>query len=457
MISRRATLFLVAILTCLDRHEMTLVAELPAAPSPTAIHAVASPRVELHFTTASEAAPLTRVDLWVTSDGGKTWLSAGPQLPKSPAVFETDRDGLYGFILIATNEAGASSPPPAPGTPPNKWVRVDRAAPLVQALSIRPDARFAENRLVRLRWRAQDDDLEDNAVAIHYRTAQTGVYRLLIDHLPAEGTHDWRVPAELAGRVDFKFTALDRAGNLGSVVVDTLHVDPGHDRSIEHSADRPAMRGRAIDARSDDLAEMSLEGDPSTPAGAGPTVTSQPVASFRMAGHAEPDAGETAHALASSREARRRYEVGTWHRLRGEYALAAARYREALELDGDLHAARCDLGGVYLLQGDLESARRELEAVTTADPAHLPALKGLSLVHTRMKNYRSARTVLDKVLLLAPGDADAWMAFGDVLLFIGDRPAARKAWARIETLETSADVKARARKRLDLYPAVSGE
>jgi Flp pilus assembly protein TadD len=134
--------------------------------------------------------------------------------------------------------------------------------------------------------------------------------------------------------------------------------------------------------------------------------------------------------------------------------VAALRYREALKLKPDLLEAHQDLGGLLCLQGSHEAAEREFQAILEKAPRHRPALKSLALVQATRRNYRSAQQTLQKLLLLDSEDAEAWLHFGDVTMFMGDRQGAREAWVRAASLENaSAEVKERAAKRLAIYKA----
>jgi Tfp pilus assembly protein PilF len=173
---------------------------------------------------------------------------------------------------------------------------------------------------------------------------------------------------------------------------------------------------------------------------------------LRSAAYGEPDGGAVTGTGQASREARQKYELGAWHRLRGEYAQSAARFQEALALDAKMLSARCDLGGVLLLQGDVQGAEGELQRVLADDPSHRPALKSLALVQVKRRHYQTARQTLEKVIRLDPGDADAWLALGDVRMFGGDRAGARQAWEKAHELSASGEVRESADKRLAMYP-----
>ena len=93
---------------------------------------VATQEVLLVYATANQA-PVERVDLWVTRDGGKTW-SREPSRPCGPQTlaFQAPADGWYGFYLVLHNSAGVSADPPAAGTEPHSLVIVDTVAPVLQ-------------------------------------------------------------------------------------------------------------------------------------------------------------------------------------------------------------------------------------------------------------------------------------------------------------------------------------
>jgi tetratricopeptide (TPR) repeat protein len=408
-----------------------------------------------------DSAPATQAALWFTKDRGKTWQFWGESAEAGGAIgFNADEDVLYGFYIVLSNDAGPSAPPPSPGTAPQQWVRVDRAAPVVQALSVRPDGRFSVNREIHLRWTATDDNLPDRPVALHYRTETTKAFVPIADALAARSAYKWAVPPEAVGRLEIKISATDHAGNTGTYVADYIHIEAARGPGPAGAA---GPKNRIVEtsnsgitqAADDPISQVPPVDRPEGPEQwAGParrSIERGDPAPIRAAAYGEPDAGVDTRASLACKEARNKYDLGTWHRLRGEYPQAAARYQEALALDPKLQAARCDLAGVLLLRGDADAAERELQHVLTIDPTYRPALKGLALILARQRNYQSARETLDKVLLLEPRDAEAWLAFGDVMLFAGDRSEARRAWGRAALLGEASDVSGRAEKRLGLY------
>lgn len=413
---------------------------VPAEPTQELIQHVSSTRVVISYQTAPGASPVTEVDVWHTDDQARTWT----QLPKTDdldvgrVIFDAPAEGLYGFFIVLKNQFGASDLPPRPGTPPHQWVRVDNSAPMVQIVEARPDADFYNNREITIRWRATDANMPDRPVRVHFRSQQTKSYRLIADDLPAQSSFRWTVPEEVWGRVSVKVTAVDRAANSGRNTLDSLMIE-----SFSQGV-RPA--GGKGNGAIDERARPGSSRPEARPAG-----RAEPPAAVDVVGREPPATralpGEPAAALA-----RKRYQVGTWHRLNGEYAVAMARYREALRLDSSLIAAQNDLAGLLFLTGKHKAAEREFRQVLAVNPRHVPSLKSLALVQATRRNYRSAQSSLVRLLEIDSTDADAWLYLGDVTMFRGDRAAARQHWTKARGLaEASDDVRERAEKRLAIY------
>ncbi len=418
--------------------------------------------VRISYAVADNSAPPTRAEVWYTLDHGRTWHKVPHAvLRKNDINFEVPKDGLYGFFVILENEGGASSPPPQPGTGPQQWLNVDQTAPLVQILQVRPDPQFALNRELTIRWNINDANLGDRPVTIHYRTQQTKAYRRLVENLPPTGSHSWTVPDHLSGRLDLRISAIDEAGNTGTTDCDWLRlvangvVDarPRHARSmtagrIDNVPGAPThqteTRIRPAELRKRPRPQENITWD-----------DFEPLPAELRKHHSDTKSNaDTNKSQGAADDARNRYDLGTWHRLRGEHAVAVARFREALELDPDLIPARNDLAALLYLRGDYETAKREYQRILEQDPRHLSALKGLAVVEAKLRNFHSASESLEKILMFAPDDAEAWLHLGDTRLFMGDRAGAREAWTQAEALETaSEEIKERARRRLTIYRA----
>lgn len=413
--------------------------------------------IEIAYQSASSGGNVTQVDLWVTTDRGATWTKyasdrsesglsrRGKPTKRVSAVgssitYHADGEGLYGFYLVLHNAAGASSPPPTPGTAPQQWVRVDLSAPIAKILSVRSAEDFAERREVTIRWEVLDDNLTERPVTVYARTEQSKMYRPIAELRAAASEFRWEVPRDVAGRVEIKIAATDRAGHSARAIFSDLHVVAPPVTAPEEAGIQTAesTSGRREAASTNDADSLFV--GPTMNQGAGLTA------------HGEPDAGMQRVDPVVTEDARKQYELGTWHRLRGETDVAIVRYRKALEYDPGLASARHDLAALLLLVGQTREAEDELDRLLKDRPDDAAALKTMALVQSRHRNYRSAAATLQKLLFLTPDDADAWLSFGDVTLFMGDRTQARAAWSKVETSQTATQEQRRkAAKRLELY------
>ncbi|MFQ5424826.1 MAG: tetratricopeptide repeat protein [Phycisphaerae bacterium] len=410
---------------------------VPPEPPTAMVHYLSSPHVVVSFQAAPGSGPVTGVTIWYTDDQTRTWrrLPGKPRPDARRVVFEASSDGLYGFFVVLHNAYGPSELPPEAGTAPHQWVYVDRTAPIVQIVELRPDPHFYDNREVSIRWRAKDENLPDRPVKLHFRSGQTKSYRLIADNQAPASAFRWTVPEDVSGRISVKVSVVDRAGNIGRNVIDSFEIE---DMS--------------------DLARQARVTPPPTPPSTPTSVTARPdpaagdVTRLVAAKYNEPPALRPVVSDSAAAEAKKRYDLGTWHRLRGEYALAMVRYREALRLAPDSVAARNDLAGLLFLRGKHDAAERELKRVLSINPRHRPSLKSLALVEASQRKYRSAVENLNKLLLIDDSDAEAWMYLGDVTMFRGDRLAAREFWTRARDLKTASDeVRQRSEKRLAIY------
>ena len=441
---------------------------------------VAQRQIMIAFQTGPESPRVSGVDLWYTKDEGRTWKQYPDRVPAtSPISFSAPDDGLYGFYIILHNSAGASSVPPAPGTKPQQSIRVDQTAPIVQVLEFRPDEHFEINREIHIRWCIKDEDLPDRPVELHFRAEQSKAYQLIADQQAPNSSYRWTVPEGAGGRIEVKITAKDRAGNLGRYVVDWLKVDPASGKAVKLStrangggtSESPgdpgsgatqANRRLSLQGSADDWSlgtEQSPAGNlPLESAGSDHRLGSSPISSTREPGavgtnvaYRDPPAARSALDEKTRQEAERLYQLGSWHRLRGEHDLAIERYQDALKLNSDLLEARNDLAAVLILQNQPDAAEREYMAVLSRDPFQVPALKGLAMLQAMQRNYASAQRTLERLLQTAPGDAEGWLYLGDVQMLAGERRPARESWLKAEAMEGAADVKQRAEKRLQIY------
>jgi len=381
---------------------------------------VRSQRVALYYHFQG-AGPATKVELWYTRDRGATWHKYGVDPDgRSPMIFKAPAEGLYGFILIARDAARASAPDPKAHDPAQRWVFIDYTPPLLQWQAVEPCEDFARRRIVRLSWTAYDDHLPARPIRLAYQDSIDQRWIPIGTDLPNTGRYDWTVPAGLQGQIMLKISVRDRGGHVVERLYGPL---------------RPADWLRPVDPA------------PSTQAAAepSPAPATQPAA--------VPATRPSVDAL-SHNVAEQRYKQGSWHLLRGQYDLAAERFREAIELDPTFVPALNDLAGVYYLKQDYTRAIELYQKALTWDGRDRQALRGAALAYVARRDYARSREMLRRLLALDDRNAEALLDLGDVLFMMGDRPGAIRTWTRaLKADPSAAEVIHKARQRLHLYEA----
>jgi Flp pilus assembly protein TadD len=386
-------------------------------PDPTPIR---SRGIELHYRIAG-GEPTAKVELWYTRDRGATWQTAGVDDDGvSPFNFTAPAEGLYGFMLALRDKTDTPAPP-AVHEPPQRWVFIDYNPPLAQWDAVEADDSFLARRIVRLRWTAYDDHFTSRPVALAFQSSVDNNWQVIDGNLPNTGRYDWAVPAEVTAQVSLKLTVTDLGG---------------------HSVERiygPVPVERWLKT---------------------PTPATQPAAVVTTRPAAEPDATAFAGGVPAPAELEKRLKAqdlhrqGAFHLQNGRYAVAAERFREALEADPDLSVARCDLAGIYYLQQDYNKALDLYKAILARDAKYLPALRGAALAQGALRQYPQTRDTLKKLLAIKENDAQAWFDLGDAMFMMGDALAARNDWTKATTADPTAEsVIRKAKRRLELYGA----
>ncbi len=220
----------------------------PDAPAPPIL--VASPRFGLQYE-VEDAGPNgpAAVELYVTTDGGRTWFSRGEDADKrSPFQVDLGGEGTFGLKLVARSAANQGDQPPNPGELPRTVVEVDSTGPDVKL----DPPKVVGNRAL-LTWHAKDPHPAPRSVMISVRSDAPDGHWQSITPAPIEnnGHFTWVLPARCPPRIHFRVDVLDALGNRG------------HAETIEMGAvlvDRTRPRGRILGL------------DPSTRDGTGPSA-----------------------------------------------------------------------------------------------------------------------------------------------------------------------------------------
>jgi tetratricopeptide (TPR) repeat protein len=320
---------------------------------------------------------------------------------------------LYGLSLVVRGKDEKSSCP-ARFEPPQRWVLIDTTPPLLQWDGVDRDEGSARTRSLHLRWTAYDDHFTARPISIQYRVGERGEWRFVERELASLGRYDWVCPAELKGSVTLKLLAKDAAGN-----------------QTERTWG-PLVLEAAVEATTK------------------PAAATQPVVAAPATRPVE--RVDTQEAAKARRQAERLYQQGPENLRRGEYAVAAERFREAMETDPGHLAACNDLAGIYYLQRDYGKALELYESVLKRDANHVGSLRGAALVYVAQKQYAPSRQALQKLVTLNKRDAESWLDLGDVLFMMGSQAEARSQWDRAATVDpAAASIIEKARRRLESY------
>jgi hypothetical protein len=195
-------------------------------------------RFNLDYQVENGPSGVSRIDLYVTRDEGRTWTRwsqhDGRELPLRVTLdtrFNQQPEGDYGFRLVPVSGAGLTDGAPAPGAPPELRVHVDVTPPLIKVYRPTPDPNN-RSALV-LHWQATDRNFGRDPILIEWSEQPSGPWKPVTgedtivpaagdgaaNRIPNSGSYSWQPPATLnTHQVYLKFTAWDAAGNRSEAV-----------------------------------------------------------------------------------------------------------------------------------------------------------------------------------------------------------------------------------------------
>jgi hypothetical protein len=190
---------------------------------------------------------ISRVDLWVTRDDGRSWLKWSQHDGKGSSLrvnlnvpANPQPEGTYGFRVVPVSGAGLSEREPIAGDAPDLRVVVDITPPQLDLFPPVSDPTSPDTLVIQ--WKATDKNFMDDPITIEWSDKPTGPWQPVatggdvvqavsgttpvLRRLPNTGQFAWRVPAGLSPRVYLKVCARDAAGNVREVITrDPVLVD----------------------------------------------------------------------------------------------------------------------------------------------------------------------------------------------------------------------------------------
>lgn len=180
---------------------------------------------------------IDEAQLWMTSDGGRTWNMWGKDPDRqSPVDVEVTEDGLYGFRVVIVSDNGLSGPRPNSGEPADIWVAVDSRAPLVRFIGTANGQGIQTGQLV-IRWQAEDAHLPPRPIKLSYAATSQGPWHVIAKDLANTGEYTWRPGPAIPKKVFLRVVVRDEAGNenqaMNVTAVDLTGLAPrGRIRSV---------------------------------------------------------------------------------------------------------------------------------------------------------------------------------------------------------------------------------
>ncbi len=214
-----------------------------AGPAAAPVQTINSLRFEINYQ-VEERGPsgISRVDLWVTRDEGRSWVwwsqhpgQESPVKVNLATQANAQPEGSYGFRLVPVSGAGLSAGTPVAGDAPDIRIVVDVTAPVVKMFP--PAADPAAPGALVLQWEAADRNFGDDPITLEWSESPAGPWHPVsaaarqpliaaggvekvstgsatAPRLPNTGRHSWRVAPGTPPRVYLKLTARDSAGNV---------------------------------------------------------------------------------------------------------------------------------------------------------------------------------------------------------------------------------------------------
>ena len=398
------------------------------------VHYVAARTIILECATANDV-EVSHVDLWVTTDNGRTWTTEDTPVQSGNTIqYTADYDGRFGFSIILNNDAGPSGPVPQPGTHPAITIVVDTVPPLLQLHQAQAQ-RDDDNQLtITLSTSLIEEDLSSTGIRIFYKTlgnewTDGGCAA------PTDNTITWSPPGTVEAQVDLRIVATDLAGNRATSETITVEIPPAPPTFLPSHSPRDSGPADNSDHTFTPVLPPILA--PVQPVTFEPSMKQDNV---------PPPLNDDDSQLRNMRDLAQRFMK------EGRYSLAAARFEDAARLAPTDSDTLVDLGSAHYRLGHLDQAQQTFQSATDITPDHLGAIEGLALVAATQKRYPQAREHLRHLLRLQPQSGATWLRYGDVEHRLGNTTLALEAWRKAISIDDAdTDLQRKAERRLEYF------
>ena len=199
--------------------QTTPIAEVREPEQPVAPVHINMRSLKIHYEVSDKGrSDVVMIQVWATQDA-KTWKKVCQEAPQASSYVNVavDKEGLWGFKLIARSGVGRGESAPVAGQQPDFWVEIDETTPEVAIVSTEMSG-DARNPKMTIRWSARDKHLADRPISISYSPkAEKMSWTPLAAGLANEGVYVWSVPPQVSFHsCHIRVEAVDQAGNVGS-------------------------------------------------------------------------------------------------------------------------------------------------------------------------------------------------------------------------------------------------
>jgi hypothetical protein len=156
---------------------------------------------------------LADVELWGTSDGGRSWAKWGSDPDKqSPLDVEVNGESVYGFRIVIVGKSGLASNAPHSGDAADIWVGIDLTRPKARIVSAAYGQGESAGKLD-IRWEASDANLAARPITLAIGDRPDGPFTPIAAGLPNSGQYYWEFDPRSPRQIYLRLEARDDAGN----------------------------------------------------------------------------------------------------------------------------------------------------------------------------------------------------------------------------------------------------
>ena len=185
---------------------------------------------------------IAEVELWGTSDGGKTWAKWGTDPDRtSPMEVEVSRETAYGFRVVIVGKNGLVGNRPSSGDEADIWIEIDVTRPAARITAAAYGAGEHAGELD-IRWEAGDSHLGPRPITLSFSDRPDGKFTAIAAGLPNSGQYFWQFDPRSPRQIYLKLEARDDAGNVSvDQLADPINVEgltpKGRIRSLTPAAE----------------------------------------------------------------------------------------------------------------------------------------------------------------------------------------------------------------------------